>query len=120
MFSPSGLLAVARDGSRKQPVWSDELHVPVLRGSAINTTPPVDRDCEKSPARSSAVGTVTKTGSVGVIVCGLSYEKKKKALSFQKYLSGSPNLGNQIGPPKLNPQILCRYKARGSLSLLLK
>ena len=29
-------------------------------------------DCEKFPMRSSAVGTVTVTGSVGVIVCGFS------------------------------------------------
>ena len=41
-------------------------------------------DCEKFPIRSRAVGTVTVTGSVGVIVCGFSIEKKKNALFRNK------------------------------------
>src|SRR6478752_10388849 len=116
MLIPSGLAAVALEGSRKHPVWSDEVHAPVRRGSAINTAPVVDRDCEKSPARSNAVGTVTNTGSVGVIVCGFSYEKKKNALFLTNILSLSPNLGSHRGPPKLKPQILCLYNALGKPS----
>src|SRR6478672_9496337 len=65
-------------------------------------------DCEKSPLRSSAVGTVTKTGSVGVRVCGFSNEKKKKALSLTSDGPPSPKRGNGKGPPKLNPGILWR------------
>src|SRR3982750_2303391 len=108
MFIPRGLLAVAREGSRKQPVEHLELHAPVRVGSAMNTLPPVATDCEKSPARSSAVGTVTNTGSVGVMVCGFSYEKKKNALFLINMCSLSPNRGSHSGPPTLNPQMLCR------------
>ena len=61
--------------------------------------PVLSTDCEKLPARSSAEGIVTKTGSVGVIVCGFSSEKKKKDLSRSRRWPPSPNLGSGIGPP---------------------
>ena len=75
----------------------------------MTTGVPVEEtDCEKSPTRSSADGIVTNTGSVGVIVCGFSSEKKKKALFLITLGPPSPNLGSGVGPPKLKPQILCR------------
>src|SRR6185503_20500551 len=105
MFRPSGFAAVARVGSRKQPLTSLALQpVPGLSGSRTKTCAPLELiDCEKSPARSSAVGTVTKRGSLGVIWCGFSYAKKKNALSFNQKFPPSPNFGNGIGPPKLPP-----------------
>ena len=68
--------------------------------------PVLSNDCEKSPKRSKAVGIVTKTGSVGVIVCGFSNEKKKKALLRRRRGPPSPNRGSGRGPPSLNPQML--------------
>src|SRR5262249_30869356 len=105
MFKPSGFDAVARLASRKQPLVSLALQpVPGLAGSRTKTAWPLELiDFEKSPARSSAVGTVTKRGSFGVIWCGFSYAKKKNALSFSQNFPPSPNLGNGNGPPKLPP-----------------
>src|SRR6266850_3689632 len=77
-------------------------------------------DCEKLPIRSRAVGTVTNTGSVGVIVCGFSRLKKKNALFLHNEGPPSPNFGMGIGPPMLKPQILCRYNGRFRPPLLLK
>src|SRR5216683_5049045 len=77
-------------------------------------------DCEKLPTRSRAVGTVTNTGSVGVIVCGFSMFTKKKALSFSHIGPPSPKRGRVKGPPTLNPQMLWRYTGRLSPALLVK
>src|SRR2546429_2752516 len=81
-----------------------------VKGSRTTGTAPLELiDFEKSPMRSKAVGTVTVTGSVGVIVCGFSIETKKKAFFRVKALLPSPNLSSGSGPLKLNPGILCRY-----------
>src|SRR5215216_4071098 len=97
-FSPCGFDAVARKGSRKQPLVSAAVQAPGSRGSFTNTFAFAELiDCEKSPLRSSAVGIVTKRGSCGVIWCGFSYAKKKKALSFSQKLPPSPNFGSHIG-----------------------
>src|SRR5262249_46730211 len=75
-----------------------------VTGSVMTTGFPVlSTDFEKSPRRSRSVGIVTNTGSVGVIVCGFSREKKKKALSL---LSFGKSFGIRTGPLKLNPQML--------------
>src|SRR6185369_7865197 len=99
IFRPSGFDAVAREGSRKQPLESVAEQLPGSRGSLTKTFWFAELiDCEKSPLRSSAVGIVTKRGSCGVIWCGFSYEKKKKALSLSHKLPPSPNFGSHIGP----------------------
>src|SRR5262245_45907247 len=105
IFKPVGLAAVARVGSLKHPLVSEALHpVPGLSGSRIKTLAFDEfTDCEKSPLRSRAVGTVTKRGSCGLIWWGFSYAKKKKALSFINLGPPSPNLGSGIGPPILPP-----------------
>src|SRR4029079_6390429 len=94
-----------RPASRKQPLVSLALQpVPGFSGSRMNTCAPLELiDCEKSPFLSSAVGTVTKACSCGVICCVFSYAKKKYALSFSQNFPPSPNLGNGSGPPKLPP-----------------
>src|ERR1041384_6631619 len=80
-----------------------------VKGSSMTGVAPLEfLDWEKFPMRSRAVGTVTVTGSVGVIVCGFSIEIKKNALLCFKADPPSPNLGNGSGPPKLNPGILWR------------
>src|ERR1051326_821158 len=83
---------------------------PVAGSKTTGTVPLELIDFEKSPMRSRAVGTVTVTGSVGVIVCGFSAEIKKKALSLINEGPPSPKRGNGNGPPKLKPGILWRYK----------
>src|SRR5688572_1738424 len=104
MLRPSGLAAVARDGSRKQPLVSAAVQLPGSNGALMNTFAFAELiDCEKSPFRSSAVGIVTNRGSCGVIWCGFSYEKKKYAFSFSQKLPPSPNFGNGSGPLKLPP-----------------
>src|SRR5690349_9224589 len=91
--------------------------LPVV-GSVMTTGFPVlSTDFEKSPRRSSSIGIVTNTGSVGVIVCGFSSEKKKNALSL---LSFGKSFGTRIGPAKLKPQMLCRYSGFLKPALLVK
>src|SRR5688572_11670134 len=104
MFSPCGFEAVAREGSRKQPLVSAAVQAPGSSGSFTNTFAFVELiDCEKSPLRSSALGMVTKRGSCGVSWCGFSYAKKKNALSFNQKSPPSPNRGSHIGPLTLPP-----------------
>src|SRR6266496_317673 len=93
---------------------------PVCGSRTTGVVPLEFFDCEKLPMRSRAVGTVTKTGSVGVMVWGFSKEKKKKALFLIKDGPPSPKLGNGRGPPKLNPGTLWRYRGFGKPALLLK
>src|SRR5262249_40146233 len=78
-----------------------------VSGSRTTGVAPLElTDFEKSPMRSKAVGTVTVTGSVGVIVCGFSIETKKKALLRNNAGPPSRNRGSGNGPPKLKPGIL--------------
>ena len=93
---------------------------PVSGSKTTGVAPLEFFDCEKFPRRSSAVGTVTVTGSVGVIVCGFSYEKKKNDLFETKPRPPSPKVGSGKGPPMLNPGTLCLYSGRTSPALLLK
>src|SRR5437870_11064933 len=80
-----------------------------VKGSRTTGTAPLELiDFEKSPMRSKAVGTVTVTGSVGVIVWGFSIETKKNALFLVRAEPPSPKRGNGNGPPKLKPGILWR------------
>ena len=81
---------------------------PVSGSITLGVAPLEFLDREKLPCLSSAVGTVTVTGSVGEIVCGFSNEKKKKALFRVRAGPPSPNLNNGNGPPTLNPGILWR------------
>src|SRR2546430_17655095 len=82
--------------------------LPVTGSRMTGGVPFESFDCEKSPIRSKAVGTVTVTGSVGVMVCGFSIEIKKNALLRNKPGPPSPNFGRGRGPPKLKPGILGR------------
>src|SRR5260370_33257658 len=81
---------------------------PVSGSRTLGVTPLEFFDCEKSPFRSRAVGTVTVTGSVGEMVWGFSKEKKKKALFLDSDEPPSPNFGKGNGPPMLKPGILWR------------
>src|SRR5436305_4598259 len=92
-----------------------------VRGSSTTGVAPLEfLDREKFPIRSRAVGTVTVTGSVGVIVCGFSIETKKKALFLVNEGPPSPKRGSGKGPLKVKPGILWRYCARPSPCLLVK
>src|SRR5438034_9863660 len=81
---------------------------PVSGSMTIGVTPFEFFDCEKFPIRSSAVGTVTVTGSVGVMVWGFSKEKKKNDLFFNRLWPPSPKRGKGSGPPILKPGTLWR------------
>src|SRR3989442_4053617 len=111
IFKPSGLAAAARDGSRKHALVSDAVQPPVKIAGSRTKTLAFDEliDWEKSPARSSAVGTVTKRGSCGFLWCGFSIEKKKKAFSLSRLGPPSPKLGSGMGPPKFSPGRVVRF-----------
>src|SRR5713226_5146389 len=113
------LLFIRLAGIRFPANWLPVLsEIVAAIGLPFLSTPEID--LEKSPIRSKAVGTVTVTGSVGVIVWGLSIETKKKALFLVNEGPPSPKRGSGNGPPKLKPGILWRYCARPSPCLLVK
>src|SRR3989442_12204295 len=93
---------------------------PVSGSITLGVTPLEFFDSKKFPCRSRAVGTVTVTGSVGVIVCGFSKEKKKNALFLIRLGPPSPKRGSGNGPPILKPGILWRKMSLIKLALLLE
>src|SRR5262249_55964180 len=93
----------------KQAACDAVLHVPDFAGSLIHTMLPFrSRVCEKSPARSSAVGTRWNVRLPGSCRGSRSCETKKNSLSCL-LLKSVP--GSITGPPSVHAVLLYLYGA---------